>query len=75
VDQFRAEIKANNRLRWAIYVARDLNIDDPVLWMNHAGPVLDMWIAYHLVENEESKKSERQKVSPAEFFDRIEGMA
>jgi hypothetical protein len=49
-----------------------LKIDDPIVWMNQAGPALELWIAYHLLEQEETKKAGKgRKVDPKEFFNRL----
>ena len=54
------EFRRNHRLRWVFRICHKLGIDDPIYWMEMVDPkVVDLWIAYLIVEDED--KSSRGK--------------
>jgi hypothetical protein len=62
-------MKHNGKFWWAVYICRDLKIDDPIHWMNEAGDRLDLWIAWHLNLADEQEKQTGRKVDPNTFFE------
>lgn len=53
-----------------VRLCRELNIDDPVAWMDAVPPhVVDLWIAFYLNEADQGK--EKESMSPENLLERL----
>ena len=57
IDKLKTEFESNGRLSSVFSICQDLNIDDPIHWMNNTKPiVVDWWIAYRSFMAEQEQR-------------------